>query len=175
MLSRWAIKRICKFLLKKKLGDYILGDIDLDQLDVQLREGKIQLNDLALNVDFVNRKLCQVSGNFGILKNSLHIPLPLFLLLFFLCQLIDMPSFSFLIKWNLVYWNYKCRCSYIQKPRVMVIQLCMFPNDLSLSICSCSNVIALTPSVLVSVIVLLDYFHKIFKFITQNLFVVLDG
>ncbi|CAA6656458.1 unnamed protein product [Spirodela intermedia] len=54
MLSRWAIKRICRFLLKKKkLGDYI----DLDQLDVQLAEGVIQLRDLALNVDFINEKL----------------------------------------------------------------------------------------------------------------------
>ncbi|MQM00158.1 hypothetical protein Taro_032895 [Colocasia esculenta] len=54
MLSRWAIKRLCKFLLKKKkLGDYI----DLDQLDVQLAEGAIQLRDLALNVDFINQKL----------------------------------------------------------------------------------------------------------------------
>ncbi|XP_078447806.1 autophagy 2 [Wolffia australiana] len=54
MLSRWAIKRICRFLLKKKkLGDYI----DLEQLDVQLADGVIQLRDLALNVDFINEKL----------------------------------------------------------------------------------------------------------------------
>ncbi|XP_010909747.1 autophagy-related protein 2 isoform X2 [Elaeis guineensis] len=63
MFSRWdflrstAIKRVCKFLLKKKLGEFILGDIDLDQLDVQLRTGTIHLSDLALNVDFLNQKL----------------------------------------------------------------------------------------------------------------------
>lgn len=57
VFSRWAIKRICKFLLKKKLGDLILGDIDLDQLDVQLGQGTIQLSDLALNVDYLNQKL----------------------------------------------------------------------------------------------------------------------
>ncbi|KAL5541102.1 hypothetical protein UlMin_043388 [Ulmus minor] len=57
MFSRWAVKRVCKFLLKKKLGQFLLGDIDLDQLDVQLAEGTIQLNDLALNVDFLNEKL----------------------------------------------------------------------------------------------------------------------
>ncbi|KAK4784612.1 hypothetical protein SAY86_018980 [Trapa natans] len=57
MFSRWALKRICKFLLKKKLGQFILGDIDLDQLDVQLTEGTIQLTDLALNADFLNSKL----------------------------------------------------------------------------------------------------------------------
>ncbi|XP_047337789.1 autophagy-related protein 2 [Impatiens glandulifera] len=57
MFSRWAVKRLCKFLLKKKLGQFILGDIDLDQLDVQLGAGTIQLADLALNVDFLNDKL----------------------------------------------------------------------------------------------------------------------
>ncbi|KAF5444049.1 hypothetical protein F2P56_036553, partial [Juglans regia] len=57
MFSRWAVKRVCKFVLKKKLGHFILGDIDLDQLDVQLREGTIQLSDLALNVDCLNEKL----------------------------------------------------------------------------------------------------------------------
>lgn len=56
MFSRWAIKRVCKFLLKKKLGQLILGDIDLNQLDVQLSAGTIQLSDLALNVDYLNQK-----------------------------------------------------------------------------------------------------------------------
>lgn len=57
MFSRWAIKRFCKFLLKKKLGQFILGEIDLNQLDVQLRAGTIQLSDLALNVDYLNQKV----------------------------------------------------------------------------------------------------------------------
>ncbi|KAE9447189.1 hypothetical protein C3L33_20913, partial [Rhododendron williamsianum] len=57
MFSRWAIKRVCKFLLKKKLGQFILGEIDLNQLDVQLRAGTIQLSDLALNVDYLNQKV----------------------------------------------------------------------------------------------------------------------
>ncbi|CAI9104344.1 OLC1v1002993C1 [Oldenlandia corymbosa var. corymbosa] len=56
MFSRWAIKRVCKFLLKKKLGKFILGDVDLNQLDVQLSAGTVQLNDLALNVDYINQK-----------------------------------------------------------------------------------------------------------------------
>ncbi|KAM7474898.1 hypothetical protein LguiB_022141 [Lonicera macranthoides] len=56
MFSRWAIKKVCKFLLKKKLGQLILGDIDLNQLDVQLSAGTIQLSDLALNVDYINKK-----------------------------------------------------------------------------------------------------------------------
>lgn len=56
-MSQWAIKRVCQFLLKKRLGDFILGDIDLDQLDVQLSQGTIHLSDLALNVDFLNLKV----------------------------------------------------------------------------------------------------------------------
>lgn len=57
LFSKWAVKKVCKFVLKKKLGHVILGDIDLDQLDVQLSEGTIQLNDLALNVDYLNEKV----------------------------------------------------------------------------------------------------------------------
>ncbi|KHN31066.1 Autophagy-related protein 2 [Glycine soja] len=60
--SRWALKRVCKFFLKKKLGQFILGEIDLDQLDVQLSQGTIQLSDLALNVDFVNSKFGKTSS-----------------------------------------------------------------------------------------------------------------
>lgn len=63
--SRWAVKRVVKFLLKKKLGKFILGDIDLDQLDIQLRDGTIQLSDLAINVDYFNDKVSlKKSSNF---------------------------------------------------------------------------------------------------------------
>ncbi|KAK4487321.1 hypothetical protein RD792_006063, partial [Penstemon davidsonii] len=46
----------------KKLGKFILGDIDLNQLDVQLSAGKIQLSDLALNVDYINQKFGAASA-----------------------------------------------------------------------------------------------------------------
>ncbi|XP_061367133.1 autophagy-related protein 2 [Gastrolobium bilobum] len=62
MFSRWAMRRVCKFFLKKKLGQFILGDIDLDQLDVQLTQGTIQLNDLALNLDFINAKFSKTAS-----------------------------------------------------------------------------------------------------------------
>jgi len=57
ILSRFILKRVCKFLLKKKLGQFILGEIDIDQLDVQIAAGTLQLSDLALNVDFINQKV----------------------------------------------------------------------------------------------------------------------
>ncbi|RDX78354.1 Autophagy-related protein 2, partial [Mucuna pruriens] len=59
--SRWALKRVCKFFLKKKLGQFI-HEIDLDQLDVQLSQGTIQLTDLALNLDFINTKIGKTSS-----------------------------------------------------------------------------------------------------------------
>ncbi|KAL6838597.1 hypothetical protein ACP4OV_031554 [Aristida adscensionis] len=61
------LKRLCKSLLKKRLGDLFLGDIDLDQFDLQLTRGTLQLNDLALNAEFINRKL---SGSAVILKEG---------------------------------------------------------------------------------------------------------
>ncbi|KAF3636408.1 hypothetical protein FXO38_24198 [Capsicum annuum] len=56
LFSRWAIKSFCNFLLKKKLGKFILGVIDPNQLVVQLSAGTIQLSNLALNVDYLNQK-----------------------------------------------------------------------------------------------------------------------
>ncbi|KAF2294790.1 hypothetical protein GH714_018105 [Hevea brasiliensis] len=72
VFSRWAVKRLFKFLLKKKLGQFLLGDIDLDQLDIQLHQGTIQLNDLALNVDYLNEKVAaSISAllSFGVSKS----------------------------------------------------------------------------------------------------------
>ncbi|XP_054777004.1 autophagy-related protein 2-like [Prosopis cineraria] len=62
MFSRWATKRVCKFFLKKKFGEFILGDIDLDQLDVQLTQGTIQLRDLALDVDYINNEFSKAAS-----------------------------------------------------------------------------------------------------------------
>ncbi|GKE81535.1 autophagy-related protein 2 [Tanacetum coccineum] len=56
VFSRLAMKKICKFVLMKKLRKILLGDIDFDQLDVQLRNGTVQLNDVALNAAFINQK-----------------------------------------------------------------------------------------------------------------------
>ncbi|KAK9109179.1 hypothetical protein Sjap_017239 [Stephania japonica] len=56
VFPRLAIKHLLKFVLKK-YGKLIQGDLDLDQLDVQFRAGTIQLNNLALNADFINQQL----------------------------------------------------------------------------------------------------------------------
>lgn len=57
MFSPWAMKKVCKGFLKKALGNFILGEIDLNQLDIQLSAGTIQLYDLALNVDYINQEV----------------------------------------------------------------------------------------------------------------------
>ena len=44
-------KRIFKFLLKRTLGRFLSKEIDLEQLEVQLGAGFVQLNDLEINVE----------------------------------------------------------------------------------------------------------------------------
>lgn len=52
-----VMKRMCKAVLKKGLGELFLGELDLGQLDLQLTRGTLQLTDLALNADFINAQL----------------------------------------------------------------------------------------------------------------------
>jgi autophagy-related protein 2 len=58
MFSQWATKRVCKFFMKRLLGRILRSELDLEQLDVQLGSGKIQLKDLALNTDYLNDQVC---------------------------------------------------------------------------------------------------------------------
>lgn len=57
MFQDWAAKRVCKFFLKRLLGKFIQGELDLDGLEVQLGAGTVQLNGLALNTDYLNEQL----------------------------------------------------------------------------------------------------------------------
>jgi autophagy-related protein 2 len=58
MFSQWATKRVCKFFMKRLLGRILCSELDLEQLDVQLGSGTIQLKDLALNTDYLNDQVC---------------------------------------------------------------------------------------------------------------------
>jgi autophagy-related protein 2 len=61
MFSQWATKRVCKFFMKRLLGRILRSELDLEQLDVQLGSGTIQLKDLALNTDYLNDQvLCLI-------------------------------------------------------------------------------------------------------------------
>ncbi|KAH9314281.1 hypothetical protein KI387_022908, partial [Taxus chinensis] len=73
----WAVKRVIKFALKKFLGRFILGELDLEGLEVQLGEGRIQLNQLRLNTHYLNQQLgaAAVSVKEGFV-NSISIKIP---------------------------------------------------------------------------------------------------
>ena len=57
LFTQWATRRLFKFLLKKRLGRYVRGEVDLEQLDVQLGSGLAQLNDVALDADYINTQV----------------------------------------------------------------------------------------------------------------------
>ncbi len=44
--------------MKRLLGRILRSELDLEQLDVQLGSGTIQLKDLALNTDYLNDQVC---------------------------------------------------------------------------------------------------------------------
>ncbi|GLI63605.1 hypothetical protein VaNZ11_006615 [Volvox africanus] len=53
----WLLKRFLKFVLKRNVGKYLSSEIDLEQLDVKLDTGKLELKNLLLNCDAVNKDL----------------------------------------------------------------------------------------------------------------------
>ena len=52
--SLLPLKRFYKFILKRMLGNMLQNELDLNQVDVQLANGIIELRDLELNVKFLN-------------------------------------------------------------------------------------------------------------------------
>ncbi|KAL8006698.1 putative vacuolar protein sorting-associated protein [Plasmopara halstedii] len=58
-----ALKRLYKFVLKRMIGRFLAADeLDLDQLDVHLRSGRLELCDLLLNAEVLNAELCEAYG-----------------------------------------------------------------------------------------------------------------
>lgn len=53
----WALKRVFKFLLKRHLGRLLRSEVDLEQLDVQLGRGTLELRSVLLNCDSLNEQL----------------------------------------------------------------------------------------------------------------------
>ncbi|TPX51151.1 hypothetical protein SeMB42_g02015 [Synchytrium endobioticum] len=47
-------RRVVRFLLKRAIGQFLLREIDLDDLDVQIGRGHVALRKLELNVDVLN-------------------------------------------------------------------------------------------------------------------------
>ena len=55
------LKRFLKFSLKRSLGKYLDSDIDLEQLDVKLGSGKLELRNLLLRAEAINQELAEVT------------------------------------------------------------------------------------------------------------------
>jgi hypothetical protein len=53
----WALRRVLKFVLKRSVGRYLQTELDLEQLDVQLGCGAVELRNVLLNCDSINQRL----------------------------------------------------------------------------------------------------------------------
>ncbi|GAQ87036.1 autophagy protein 2 [Klebsormidium nitens] len=60
--SSWAMKRVYKFLLKRLLGKLLVNEIDLEQLEVQLGAGTLELRDLLLDTNYLNAQLGEAAA-----------------------------------------------------------------------------------------------------------------
>jgi autophagy-related protein 2 len=68
-----ALRRLYKFVVKRLIGQYLVDELDMDQLNVSMRSGTIELNDLDLNPEAICGSLpaipCKmVRGSIGTAK-----------------------------------------------------------------------------------------------------------
>ena len=75
-LTEPALKRLYKFVLKRIIGQFLQDELDLDQLNVHLRSGTLELCDLALNIEALNEHLQHLpfivqSGYLGSVKANI--------------------------------------------------------------------------------------------------------
>lgn len=47
-------KRLYKFILKKAIGPFLQDDLDLENFDIELVNGSVELRDLKLNLDVMH-------------------------------------------------------------------------------------------------------------------------
>lgn len=67
--SDWLLKRFLKFVLKRNVGKYLASELDLEQLSVKLDTGRLELKDLLLNCDALNRDLV---SSWGFCRGGCH-------------------------------------------------------------------------------------------------------
>ena len=58
----WALRRVFKFVLRRVLGKVLKNELNLEQLDVALGSGTLELRDVALNCDYIRRHLGAAAG-----------------------------------------------------------------------------------------------------------------
>jgi hypothetical protein len=56
-VGSWGARRLLKALLKNKLAQILATDLDLAQIDVQLRKGSLELKDCLLDSKYLNEQL----------------------------------------------------------------------------------------------------------------------
>ena len=71
-----ALRRLYKFVVKRLIGQYLADDLDMEQLNVSMRQGTIELNDLNLDPEAICGTLpmlpCKmVSGSIATAKVTL--------------------------------------------------------------------------------------------------------
>ena len=57
----WALKRVFKFFLKRTLGRILKNELNLQQLDVALGSGKLELRSVVLNTEYLAAQLGDAS------------------------------------------------------------------------------------------------------------------
>ncbi|KDD75328.1 hypothetical protein H632_c741p0, partial [Helicosporidium sp. ATCC 50920] len=55
--TSWALRRLLKFILKRNLKHVIATEIDLEQLNVQLGSGVVELKEILLCTEYLNEQL----------------------------------------------------------------------------------------------------------------------
>ncbi|KAI7849311.1 hypothetical protein BDC45DRAFT_574027 [Circinella umbellata] len=69
-------KRLYKFLLRKAIGQFLSNDLDLENFDIELVNGSVELRDLCLNLERLNEWIADTpfileQGNVGSISASL--------------------------------------------------------------------------------------------------------
>jgi autophagy-related protein 2 len=58
----WALRRVLKFALKRAVGRFLRAELDLEQLDVQLGAGAVELRGVLLDCDALTERLVSARG-----------------------------------------------------------------------------------------------------------------
>lgn len=70
-LADSSLKRVYKYILKKAIGEYLVEDLTLEQLNVESRCGRITVNDLAFDVEKINSE--HLNNSIPFMLKSVHI------------------------------------------------------------------------------------------------------
>lgn len=72
IISDWVFRRMIKLLLKKNLAQVFATEVDVDQLEVQIENGIVEMRDCLLDPSFLNSKLVRHNGTLPLTAISLR-------------------------------------------------------------------------------------------------------